>query len=232
MKKSIILSLAVFFALVLVSCKSDRQKCKNEGKVWLAEEQKCVSTEQAECEKKEDMAWNEEENKCEEKSNEQKECEAQENMAWNAEENKCEEQSSEQAKCEAQKGKKWENGQCIDQLFTILYKTSSGQHYLLVAIDGRQRVQLTSTGECAKVAASVFNDLKISILKHPGDRETLCDNNPGDTAVGSSPSCPAGNYEVWYNHRPSGPPNTPAIGYTLTKKDQAAECKEVVDTLQ
>ena len=66
MKKFIIMSLAVF-ALALVACQSDKQKCENEGKVWMAEEQKCISNEQKECEEKEGMTWNEEETKCEEK---------------------------------------------------------------------------------------------------------------------------------------------------------------------
>ncbi|MDE0118807.1 MAG: hypothetical protein OXM55_02220 [Bdellovibrionales bacterium] len=226
----IIISLAVF-ALALVACQSDKQKCEKEGKVWKAETETCISTEQAECEEKENMAWNEEKNTCEEKSDAQVECEAKENMTWNKEENKCEEKSKEIASCAEQEGKEWINDQCVDKTyFTILFKSKGGQQHNLQVTNESNQQSLDSTGQCVKVATSQFKDLTVSILlKDHKVIKVLCDND--DTTVGSPP-CSAGNYEVWYNHRPSGPPNTPAIGYTLTKKEEAATDCEVIDTIK
>ncbi len=156
MKKFIIISLAIL-ALGLVSCKSDQQKCKDEGKIWVAEEQKCISTEQKECEEKEGMAWNEAENKCEGKSNEQVEC-------------------------EEQTGKKWENDQCADQLFTILFesKKENSNNLLELNFVGKKVVSLVNTGECLKVATSAFQDLAVSI-----DGVKLCDNEDDTKDVSS-----------------------------------------------
>ncbi len=205
MKKFIIISLAIL-ALGLVSCKSDQQKCKDEGKIWVAEEQKCISTEQKECEEKEDMAWNEAENKCEEKSNEQ-------------------------AECEEQTGKKWENDQCVDQLFTILFKSRKENSNNLLELNfvGEKTVSLVNPGECVKVATSKFDNLKLSI-----DNGVLCDNTK------TPPTCAPGHIEIEYlAARPSNPTDPgggdgitiPAKGYTLAKKDQAAECT-VKDTIE
>ncbi|MDE0119877.1 MAG: hypothetical protein OXM55_07725 [Bdellovibrionales bacterium] len=194
----IIISLAVF-ALALVACQSDKQKCEKEGKVWKAETETCISTEQAECEEKENMAWNEEENKCEEKSDAQAECEAQ--------------------------YKKWENNQCVDRLFTILFesKKENSDNLLEVNVVGKKVVSLVNPGECVKVATDGFKDLKISI-----DGIRLCDNE--DDTKDSLP-CSPGHHTIWYNSRTSGP-QRPAIGYTLTKKDEAAAECTVKDTIE
>ena len=204
MKKFIIMSLAVF-AIALISCKSDQQKCEDEGKTWIAEGEKCISPEQKDCEDKDDKTWNAEENKCEEKSDAQTECEAQE-------------------------GKKWENDQCVDQLFTILFKSSEGgvDDYLLFSPGGKIR-----PFQCVKVATSQFKDLKISVLRDiwaPGDNEeVLCDND--DNTL--EPPCLPSNYDVLWSpskYHPATKQTIPGL-YKLVKKDQAEDCT-VVNTIK
>ncbi|MDE0119876.1 MAG: hypothetical protein OXM55_07720 [Bdellovibrionales bacterium] len=204
MKKFIIMSLAVF-ALALVACQSDKQKCEKEGKIWIAEGEKCISQDQQDCEEKEGMAWNEEENKCEEKSDAQAECEAQ--------------------------YKKWENNQCVDKLFIVLLKSKKENSNDLLEVNdvGTKSVSLINPGECVKVTTSNFDNLKVSIAD-----SVLCDNtkNPETCAPGhieveyiparaSTPADPIGGPGV----------SISAKGYTLTKKDEAPECT-VKDTIE
>ena len=161
MKKFIIMSLAVF-ALALVACQSDKQKCENEGKVWMAEEQKCISNEQKECEEKEGMAWNEEENKCEEKSDEQ-----------------------------ANQDEQDEQDEQKDQLFTILFesKKRNSTHILVVAdLGGSKTVSLVNPGECVTVKDSKFENLKIStggldLCDNDDDTTDIAPCSPGNYSV-------------------------------------------------
>ena len=202
MKKLIIISLAAF-TLILVSCnKSDQQKCEDEGKIWIAEGERCISQEQKECEEKEDMAWNAEENKCEEKSNEQAECEL--------------------------KGKKWEENKCVDQTeFTILLKNRKVDEDVASIATSDEGKTLLDTGKCAKVTEPQFKSLKISIGPL-GNQTALCDNDDNTATI--SP-CSAGNYEIYYDHQSVGPPNTPPIGYVLKTVDQASENCEALESL-
>ena len=174
MKKFIIMSLAVF-AIALISCKSDQQKCEDEGKTWIAEREKCISPEQKDCEDKDDKTWNAEENKCEEKSDAQTECEAQE-------------------------GKKWENDQCMDQLFTILMKNVK---HLEIFKVGTKKVQI-SKNECVKVATSHFKDLKIVVIDISNIAETLCDNDEKTSRLPCSPGHYVVWYAPPKEHGPSG----------------------------
>ena len=178
MKKLIIMSLAVF-TIALVSCKSDQQKCEDEGKIWIAEGERCISPEQKDCEDKDDKTWNAEENKCEDKSNEQ-------------------------ADCEAQEGKKWENDKCVDKEYTVLFESTepgSEGHVASIATTSSDTKSLSETGKCAKVTASQLKMLTISVGA-VGSQTILCDSD--DKTTGVSP-CSPGNYTIWYNPRTSGP---------------------------
>ena len=202
MKKFIIMSLTVF-TLILVSCKSDQQKCEDEGKIWIAEGEKCIRKEQKECEDK-DMAWNSEEKTCVE---------------------------NEQADCESKEGKKWETDKCVNKIFTVLFKSKdpNNSHLLEVAhMDAKQvsikQARIRKLDNCIKVVANRFKDLKIS-AGDISNMTVLCDNDDNTTLI---PICATGNYEITY----SNPAQRGSRGYYLGKVNQANESCTVVEIFE
>ncbi len=205
--KQIMMSFLTFFALTLISCSTDRDKCEHKGSdfVWSAEKGKCITKTQKEGE---------------EKSKKDK---------GNATQAKV---TAEQAECELKKTHQWIDGRCSPLhpanigFGTVLFKSKNPNISIdtisVTATASRETKKLFDIGDCAIVTPEQFKSLRISVTTLGNEKKVLCDNI----------SCRLGYYEVYYNPKLIIT-NIPIVGYRITDVDSAAQnCSSLEPTDQ